>query len=224
MKVRVRNDTVMIEGYVNAVERDSKTLWSRMGQFIERIKAGAFRRAIERNRDIRLRLNHREDRDLGGTADGNLHLKEDNIGLYARAVVSDKEVAEKARNGELVGWSFGFYDRPDGVIKRMIDGILHRDVQDMELEEVSILDNRKTPAYDGTLIMTRDGTEKLQLRGVPFYDEAELTIEETAPPAESEQQKQEEEKQEPEQKRAEIDYSEAERLIAEMKGIINNEC
>lgn len=212
MKIRVRNDTVTIEGYVNAVERDSKTLWSRMGQFIERIKAGAFRRALERNNNVRLLLNHREDRDLGGTADGNLTLREDNIGLHARAVVNDKEVAEKARNGELVGWSFGFYDRPDGVVKRMVDGILHRDVSDMELEEVSILDNRKTPAYDGTLVMVRGGEEKLQLRSEPFFDETELTIEETTPELEKAEENQ------PEEKRAKIDYSEAIKMIAEMKG------
>ena len=119
MKIRVRNDTVTIEGYVNAVERDSKTLWSRMGQFIERIKAGAFRRALERNKNVRLLLNHREGSRFGRHRRRQPHLREDNIGLYARAVVTDSEVVEKARNGDLVGWSFGFYDRPDGVVKRM---------------------------------------------------------------------------------------------------------
>lgn len=221
MKIRVRNDTVTIEGYVNAVERDSKPLWSRMGQFIEKIKAGAFKRAIERNSNVRLLLNHREDRDLGGTADGNLKLREDNIGLYARAVVSDKEVADKARNGELVGWSFGFYDRPDGVIKRMIDGVLHRDVSDMELEEVSILDNRKSPAYVGTSVNVRDGVERLQLRAAPFYDPAELTIEKTAPPEPEPQPEPAPEPQpepEPEKKREKIDYSEVIKIINEMKG------
>jgi HK97 family phage prohead protease len=208
MIVRVKDETVTIEGYVNAVERDSKVLQSRMGQFVERIKAGAFKRALGRNKDVRLLLNHREDRDLGGTGDGNLTLTEDNIGLRARAVVTDSEVAEKARNNELVGWSFGFYDRPDGVVKRMIDGILHRDVSDMELEEVSILDNRKTPAYDGTLVMVRDGEERLQLRSEPLYDSAELIVEKA-------KQKQEEQ---PPKKREKIDYSKAIEMIAEMKG------
>lgn len=216
MKIRVKNDSVVIEGYVNAVERDSKPLWSRMGQFIERIKAGAFRRALERNNNVRIRLNHREDRDLGGTADGNLFLKEDNIGLRARAVITDKEVIEKARNGDLVGWSFGFYDLPDGVIKRMVDGIMHRDVSDMELEEVSILDSRKTPAYDGTLVMVRDGEEKLQFRSEPFFDDVDLTVEESEPEPEPEAKP--EEKPTPEEKRATIDYSGAIKMIVEMKG------
>lgn len=209
MIIRVKDDSVTIEGYVNAVERDSKILQSRMGQFVERIKAGAFKRALERSKDVRLLLNHREDRDLGGVGDGNLKLTEDNIGLRAFAVVTDSEVAEKARNGELVGWSFGFYDRPDGVVKRMIDGILHRDVADMDLTEVSILDTRKTPAYDGTLVMVRDGEEKLLLRSEPLYDSAELTVEKA-------EQKQEEQSEE--EKRAKIDYSKAIEMIAEMKG------
>ena len=42
MKIQIRADSVVIEGYVNAVERPSKPLISRFGQFIEKICAGAF--------------------------------------------------------------------------------------------------------------------------------------------------------------------------------------
>ena len=185
MKVNIRADSVVIEGYVNAIERDSKPLWSRMGQFIERICKGAFKKALQRNNDVKILLNHNPDRVLGSTAQGNLELNEDNIGLHARATITDKEVIEKAKRGELVGWSFGFYDR--SVIKRVIDGMLHRNVEDLDLDEVSILDNTKTPAYDGTLIMARDADGEMQFRSEPFIDdnitvtaEAELdTAEET---------------------------------------------
>ena len=37
MEIRVKEDSVEITGYVNAIERDSKPLLSRVGQFIERI-------------------------------------------------------------------------------------------------------------------------------------------------------------------------------------------
>ena len=47
MQVRVREDSVEIEGYVNAIERDSKPLLSRVGQFIERICKGAFKKGIK---------------------------------------------------------------------------------------------------------------------------------------------------------------------------------
>ena len=38
MRIEIRNDAVLIDGYVNAVERDSKVLCDRNGKFIERIK------------------------------------------------------------------------------------------------------------------------------------------------------------------------------------------
>ena len=83
-KERFESDNVEISGYVNAIERKSKPLMSRIGQFIERICKGAFKKAIQRNDNIRLLLNHNWERDLGGTKDGNLVLTEDNIGLHAR--------------------------------------------------------------------------------------------------------------------------------------------
>ena len=67
MNIRVRGDSVEIDGYVNSIERNSKPLWSRMGQFIERICKGAFGKALERNDNVRILLNHDKSRDLGGT-------------------------------------------------------------------------------------------------------------------------------------------------------------
>ena len=197
MKINIRADSVEIEGYVNAVERDSKPLWSRIGQFIERIKAGAFKKALERNDDVKILLNHNPTRELGGTKQGNLELNEDNIGLKARAVITDEEVVRKARNNELVGWSFGFYDR--SVIRKVIDGILHREVDDLDLEEVSILDTTKEPAYDGTLIMARSDGGQMQFRSEPFIDEVTVskmeTVEETTEESSAVPEEREEESQ-----------------------------
>ena len=169
MEIRIKNDSVEISGYVNAVERKSKPLWSRMGQFIERICKGAFKSALKRNDNVRILLNHDWNRDLGGTKDGNLELNEDSIGLHARATITDPEVVEKARNNELVGWSFGFYDR-EVENKRDEDGYPLRDVKDLDLEEVSILDNSHIPAYDGTLVSVRS-EEKSVFYGETFADE-----------------------------------------------------
>ena len=172
MEIRVKEDSVEIEGYVNAVERASKPLMSRVGQFIERICKGAFKKALKRNNDVHILLNHDWNRDLGSTKQGNLELEEDNIGLKARAIITDKDVIEKARNGELVGWSFGFQDREvENTIER---GMPHRAVKDLDLAEVSILDRTKSPAYDGTLIMARDDTEELHFRGEDFIDEVSI--------------------------------------------------
>ena len=52
MKIIIRSDHVHIEGYVNAVERLSKPITERMGTFRERIMAGAFKKALERAKDI----------------------------------------------------------------------------------------------------------------------------------------------------------------------------
>jgi HK97 family phage prohead protease len=206
MEIRVSGDTVEIEGYVNAIERKSKPLWSRIGQFVERICKGAFKRALERNDNVRILLNHDQNRDLGGTKDGNLELEEDNIGLHARATITDPDVVKKARNGELVGWSFGFYDR-DVENKRDEDGFPLREVKDLDLEEVSILDRTTTPAYDGTLVAVRS-EEKSVFFGETFSDEIHVREETKDVPI---QQETVEEIEKP------INYDEAEKLIADMK-------
>ena len=221
MKVNVRADKVEIEGYVNAIERDSKPLWSRVGQFIERICKGAFRKALKRNDDVHILLNHDWNRDLGSTKQGNLELEEDNIGLKARATITDPEVVKKARAGELVGWSFGFSDRD--VENSIRDGMPYRAVKDLDLAEVSILDKRKSPAYEGTLITARAEDDTIHFRGEDFIDEVEVREEETpVDEAPKEEEKVQEivptEAQPKQQEVAEnIDYSKYEEIIAEMK-------
>ena len=196
MEVRISNDSVEVDGYVNAIERKSNPLSSRIGKFVERIKKGAFKRAIERNDNIRILLNHNWDHDLGGTKDGNLTLTEDNIGLRARAKISDPEVIKKARNGDLVGWSFGFTDRD--VDTHDEDGITTRDVKDLDLYEVSLLDRSRTPAYDGTLVSVRDNESILH--GEPCITDIQ-TRDDSKP-------------EEPKP----IDYTKYENMIKEMKG------
>lgn len=211
MKVSIRADSVLIEGYVNAIERDSKPLMSRIGRFIERICKGAFSNALKRNDDVHVLLNHDWSRDLGSTKQGNLELTEDNIGLHARAVITDKEVIDKARKGDLVGWSFGFADIPDGVEQGQADGLPLRKVRDMDLREVSILDRTKTPAYDGTLIMARAEGDT-QFYGEAFLDEIEIREEQT------EKEVRESDQPEQEEHPVAIDYSKYEEMISAMKG------
>lgn len=172
MKINIREDKVEIEGYVNAIERNSKPLMSRIGRFIERICKGAFKKAIKRNDDVHILLNHDWNRDLGSTKQGNLQLEEDNIGLHARATITDPEVVEKARKGDLVGWSFGFQDRD--VENSTEQGMPLRAVKDLDLFEVSILDRSRSPAYEGTLVSARsvDGEQQIHFRGEEMIDES----------------------------------------------------
>ena len=221
MEIRVKEDSVEITGYVNAIERASKPLMSRVGQFIERICKGAFKKALKRNDDVHILLNHDWNRDLGSTKQGNLELEEDNIGLKARAIITDKDVIQKARNGELVGWSFGFQDRE--VENTIEQGMPHRAVKDLDLAEVSILDKSKRPAYDGTLIMARDDSEELHFRGEDFIDD--VSIKEETPKDEqaldnemkNNEVLREEEPKQQEEVVKEIDYSKYENMIKEMK-------
>lgn len=206
MQINIREDAVEIEGYVNAVERNSKPLLSRMGKFIERIKAGAFARALKRNDDVHVLLNHDWQRDLGSTKQGNLELAEDNIGLRAKCTITDSEVMEMAKRGDLVGWSFGFYDRD--VKNGVENGMLTREVNDLDLEEVSILDRSKVPAYDGTLIMARsEDSDNDMFLSESFDADGE-------PPETRDAEPQQEPQQETKQ---EINYDEYKAIIAEMK-------
>lgn len=200
MRINIREDQVEIEGYVNSIERKSKILMSRTGQFIERICKGAFKKALERNDNVRALLNHNWCRDLGGTKEGNLELYEDNIGLHARATITDRDIIDKAREGSLIGWSFGFKDRE--VENSVEQGIPIRDVRDLDLYEVSILDSTREPAYEGRLLSVRSN-EEFQYYGEPFLSDIEVR-DQTVSASKS--------------GKKEIDYSIYDKLLKEMKG------
>ena len=155
MELEIRGNALHISGYVNAVERESRRLPARMcsrakSDFVEKISAGAFGRAVSRAKEVRLMFNHK--RDIGGTADGTLKLSEDNIGLKAAAVITDPDVVTAAKQGELRGWSFGFTDAKDRW-EDVSEGLQRRTIDDLDLQEVSVLS--VTPAYVGTSVELR---------------------------------------------------------------------
>lgn len=152
MQIEIRNDCVELTGYVNAVARESRVLPSIKGRFIEQIIPKTFERALEKAENVNLFFNHKEDRKLGSTKDGNLELYEDNIGLHAKCTVYDLDVINRAKENRLTGWSFGFISNKD-TWKDAEDGIQRRFIEDMDLLEVSILDC--TPAYYATSLEMR---------------------------------------------------------------------
>ena len=226
MKIQIRADSVTIEGYVNAVERASKPLNSRLGKFVEKICAGAFNRALGRAEDVRILLNHDWSKDLGGIKDGNLELEEDNIGLHARATITDPEVIKDARNGDLVGWSFGFDDVDVEETRDDETGLPFRKVKDLNLAEVSLLNRKKTPAYVGTLVNVRDDgstvyysedniseTVETIVEEVRAEDIAQVTVSEAAKEPDTEPAKTEVSSEY---------YARYRNIIAELKGLVNN--
>lgn len=207
MNIRVTKDSVELDGYVNAVERLSKPLSDRLGKFVERVKVGAFKRALERADDVRILLNHDWQRDLGGIKDGNLELYEDAIGLHARATITDKEVVEQAKKGELRGWSFGFTDRD--VEQGEENGLTVRNVKDLDLYEVSLINRARVPAYDGTLVAVRSADDSKSLNISDFIEsEINLRVEEEKPTKADNQAAE----------NGTLDYTEYHKIIEEMKG------
>jgi HK97 family phage prohead protease len=163
MRIELRSENVLIDGYVNAVARDSRMLLDRAGErFVEQIMPGVFTRALEKSDEIFCLLDHQPIRKLGSTKQGNIELYEDNIGLRAICTITDGEVIEKAAAQKLRGWSFGF----ESLKNRTEDtgnGYYRSFVEDMELLEVSVIDDRLKPCYVGTSIETRaDGEAKIE--------------------------------------------------------------
>ncbi len=197
MRVEVRNGKILIDGYVNAVERESKVLYDTRGQFIEKIRSGVFQKALEKADNVRVLLDHEQDRELADTKSGKARLFEDNIGLRAIVEIDDAEVIQKAKENKLRGWSFGFLCNKEDR-KMNEDGIEERIVRDLDLLEVSIIDDKKYPAYIGTSIEMRDdGVKVAEYRNEKF---SEITIKEDVP---NEKEK--------------IDYSEYEKRLSKVK-------
>lgn len=160
LKIELRNGSIHLEGYVNAVGRESRELRDIHGKFREVINPEAFKHSLEKRSDVGLMLNHK--RDLNPI---KYDLYEDNIGLRALIDIDDPEVVELAEHNKLTGFSFGFiaisdeWDDTQGVRKRT--------VTELDLQEISILSI--TPAYVGTSIEMRD--DSLREERVFIYED-----------------------------------------------------
>lgn len=172
MDFEIRADgSLHIEGYVNAVERDSRAVvCPECGKCVEQIAAGAFGEALRAAADVAMLVNHDRGRKIGSLSEGNLKLYEDNIGLRAAAEITDSEVIEKARRGLLRGWSFGFKAK-DTDIERRGGNLPRRRVKALDIFEVSIIDDRFSPCYAGTSIeMRAEGEELVEMRFNPSVE------------------------------------------------------
>lgn len=190
MKIEIRNNSVILDGYVNAVARDSKELHEEGKTFIEQIEPKAFDRAIKRANNILCLLDHDHSKVLGSTKEGTVDLREDNIGLRATCTITSPEVIRSAKENKLRGWSFGFSPLRQKISK-LASGIEHRVVEELNLFEVSIIDDKMVPAYDGTSIEER--AENLQIRTSDFED---VTINIVEPEERTKEEEHEEEKPE----------------------------
>ena len=176
MKIEVRADGVVhIEGYVNAVGRDSRPIVTAEGRCVEMIEPGTFRKDLDRGKNVKLLLNHDTDKVYASTEERSLKLTEDNIGLYAVLDTNDPVIAKKARNKEFRGWSFGMYVNKSYMETRE-NNIPRRHVSGLTLVEVSLIDMRKTPCYAGTSVECRAGEETVLEKRVAEIGDGDYSV------------------------------------------------
>lgn len=175
MKIEIRADSVHIEGYVNAICRDSRPLEGSDGKyFVEQVDEGVFRRALQKNDVIPM---HNHERSIEGCS--NITMYEDSIGLYASFDTTDATIRTIAENKEFRGWSFGFSHAVSRWEERSED-MPRRHLTDFTLHEISLIDSEQIPAYKGTSVHVRseDVSDSKEYRAMECRTDYELSEEE----------------------------------------------
>jgi HK97 family phage prohead protease len=138
------------ESYVLADYQDFKV--------VEKIKAGAFARAIMEKQDVRALLNHDANFVLGRTKAGTLTLKEDRRGLFFDCLPPDtaagRDVRTLIERGDISGCSFAFsatkQTRTEEIVGKQT--VVTRLIEDVDLFDVSVV---TYPAYESTDVSAR---------------------------------------------------------------------
>ncbi len=170
MKAEIRADGLHISGYVNVPGRESRPVITPRGKVIEVIEQRAFQRALQKVDNVDLMVDH--ERKIASTKEGNLKVWEDEIGLRAEAIITDKEVIEGAKQGKLKGWSFNMMKVVDEIEERAGKLPLRR-VKDFIMTEITLA-LRKLPVYSATSIEVRaEEEEEVEIRA----SESEVTVE-----------------------------------------------
>jgi len=172
-----------IVGYAAVYEAETVIF----NMFREKLRRGAFRRAVEARQDVRALFNHNPDFLLGRVGAGTLRLYDDDHGLRVEIDPPDtptgREVVELIRRGDIYGMSFGFI--PTRVSWEQADesGLGLRVVEDVDLVDVSPV---TYPAYEQTEVGIRSSAEAVlqertrQLRSAYQVMRMRLRLAETA--------------------------------------------
>lgn len=159
MNIEVRaDDTVRIEGYVNATEKKSRPVITPHGKCIEMVEERAFENAINRAGDVSVTVDHDSSHIYASTKDNTLKLYEDGIGLHADALITDKSVVEIAKQGKIRGWSFGMYNVVDELEQRADGELPIRHIKSLDLDHITLVVN-KVPCYSATSVEVRADSE-----------------------------------------------------------------
>lgn len=127
-----------------------------LGGFRERIRPGAFDRALREKHDTRALVNHDPNQILGRTKSGTLRLSVDAKGLKVEIDPPDtqaaRDVVTSLRRRDVDGMSFGFRVLEGGDDWKTQGGEVIRELLDLELQDVSIV---TFPAYLATTVSAR---------------------------------------------------------------------
>ena len=144
---------------------------TRVGDFIEKIKPGAFTRSLESGRDVLALADHDTSAVLGRTSSGTLALHEDAHGLAFTlklpATTKGRDLAALAARGDLGGCSFGFV---------ATDEEWHgntRELREVELHEVSVV--QSWPAYPQTTVSLRNRPPQMLVYNLAARDWLEVS-------------------------------------------------
>lgn len=148
------SSSLTVSGYVNVPGQLSEVLRSGAKQFRERIAPGAFKRAIERAKDIHFLVEHNDKQILSSTRNNSLQLREEDKGFFMSAEISPttygKDSFQLVKDGILQNLSFGFRSLKDSWTQ--VNGMAIRTVEDLELYEISLV---RDPAYTQSSIQAR---------------------------------------------------------------------
>jgi HK97 family phage prohead protease len=137
-----------------AVFNEEYVLWD-SGNYraVEKVKPGAFSRALQEKQDVRCLFNHDPNQLLGRTAAGTMKLKQDDAGLYFDCTPPDtqlgRDVVTLVKRGDVTGASFAFTVTKQTVTEEENNGktIRTRTIEDVDLFDASPV---TYPAYTGT--------------------------------------------------------------------------
>jgi HK97 family phage prohead protease len=173
MKMEIRADnSLKIEGYVNAVMRESRPVMTPQGKVNEIVEERAFEKALERTDNVPMTVDHNPNKQIANTKDGTLKLYEDNIGLRAEAIISDAETVENARQGKIKGWSFGMRN-VSAELEERANKLPLRRIKSLDLDHVTLVVN-KIPCYSATSLELR-ADEEINVEERAFETKVEVS-------------------------------------------------
>jgi HK97 family phage prohead protease len=157
-----------------AVFNEEYVLWDGDNyRVVEKIKPGAFTRALKDKDDVRCLFNHDPNQVLGRSTSGTMKLKQDDVGLYFDCTPPDtqlgRDVVALIKRGDISGCSFAFMVSKETITEEEVNG---KTVRTREIEEVDpLLDASPVtyPAYTGTDVNARAIEMRAQMfpQGVP---------------------------------------------------------